>query len=289
MRRRLAGCVLLLVVGGAGRADAASISFAAPGPVWRSFFGRPLAEAGIPDLDAIAAAAASTWEHVLLDTPAPLVVEIGLSRQLPDVTSLAATAGGPVRAFMAFDPGVDWFSDSTPLDDSEFAHPSVTSADLGGGRITTSIEMAGTDGPAASGFDLYSVALHELGHALGMNLRFVAGQGREPLVVADSLPAAGTRLPFIPDGERGAGHLALPGAVMWPWIAPGVRRLLSDADILAVAQAGGYLNVHLNPPPSSMPEPGTVMLVACGLAMLAGRRRRHLGGRRRGRGGVPTS
>jgi hypothetical protein len=102
--------------------------------------------------------------------------------------------------------------------------------------------------------------------------------GDQPIVIEDPLPFAGSAIPYS-DAHLAGGPAGLPLSLMQPFVDRGRRRLPSDADILAVAQAGGFDEVHLNDVAAPVPEPATGVLMVSGLVALSARRwrRRRLG------------
>ncbi len=164
--------------------------------------------------------------------------------------------------------GWSWFLDPTPTDNSEYSTFTPSHTDLGGGTVNTGRVFTGASG-AAGGVDLLSVALHEIGHALGF-ISSAPGYS-SPIKVTDSLPNAGTRIPTTTDG-----HITIRTAVLYSSLTPGTRKLLTGVDILGVAQLAGDSTVDLNPVP--VPLPGGLVLMVSGLVALGARA---VSGRRR--------
>ena len=222
------------------RSEAVSITLTSPGFAWRATFGLPVASATpTSELFRIVDAAADYWSARLLDDRA-ITIQLGFGGSFSS-SVLAATGIGtsPLAVVpMAFRAG-PWFVDPAPDDHSEFDGAAIGFTDLGAGLVNTSVVHSGGTGDAA-GIDLYTVALHEVGHALGF-----------------------------------FDHLSFPAALMDCCYTSGTRTLPSDADILAVAAAGGYTNFVLNDFSSTaVPEPATLALVAGGLTALRRLRRR---------------
>jgi len=143
-------------------------------------------------------------------------------------------------------------------------------------------------GESFSGYDLFSVTLHEMGHAMG----FLEGfELWDPLVSVDAsgnkyfngknaMDVYGGPVPI--DSVLYGGHWldgtksTLPGtgisqmAVYNPLISPGERRYLTDLDLAGLADVGWSVSA------SPVPEPGTLYLLLSGLGIvgLAARRRR---------------
>ncbi|MDB5297128.1 MAG: hypothetical protein JWO31_3111, partial [Phycisphaerales bacterium] len=175
------------------------------------------------------------------------------------------------------DGSTSFFVDPTPYGNTEWSTPNTSSQNLGSGSVNVERRYTGASGTAtAPRVDMLSVAIHEIGHSLGLlstyprfaNARDADGNAADldttgPRVAGSQIPVTG-------------GHLDIATASMAPSVTQGERKLLTAADILLLAEVQAFDNVNLNPQP--VPEPAGA-LGAAALAGLLARRRRLPSGR----------
>jgi len=157
-------------------------------------------------------------------------------------------------------PFFPWFVDPTPSANEEFAP----------GRTEDSwVALPGS--AAAGGYDLLTVAEHELTHALGFSILF-------PLFAAhvqigqDSLryyEGNGISVPLTPAflGTHIEESLFGPD-LMNSVLQPGQRFAPSYYDLAILDDAFGY-GIPLGPPPVTAPEPGTLACLSSIIVLLA--------------------
>ena len=167
------------------------------------------------------------------------------------------------------DASYDWFVDPTPRESSEYLDFSTATRDLGNGDMNIERRWLSPTGDAVGRFDLFNVALHEIGHGLNL-LSSNRNFGRETAFDSDidltgSLPFSGSQIPTTP---RGGGHIDLPETSLSPFISRGQRKMLTEADILASAQVSGFTQLNLNPQLTSNPPQQAVPEGNFGLALL---------------------
>ncbi len=210
--------------------------------------------------------AADWWEAAILDAHTVTIAydwgpQAGGTLAAHSLTTQGGTPNRETAGQIIFDNdgSSNWFLDPTPLQNEEYSTFTPTTQNLGGGVMNVGRVWTGASGNALNNFDLLSTAIHEIGHALGLSSANTAFQ-------AEAGPAG---------AGRDVDVTGLPTTLMWPFATSGGRVYISDADILANCQISQFTNCVLDPQ-LSVPEPGTLGLLAASLGVLgfAARRRR---------------
>ena len=206
--------------------------------------------AGGGSLRRLVEAEADYWESVYSDSHVVTLDYGWFPRDSGATHRLVSEGGTPHREWegtIAFDNdgSTIWFLDPTPWDHGEFGPLTNYSADLGGGTMNIGRQYSGGAGAAAN-FDLFSTAIHEIGHALGLsnaNNAYGAEAADQVINVSQPLPWVGAAIPL----DDGGAHLDLANALLRPSRPYGVRRLASHADILANAQISRFQQINFDP------------------------------------------
>lgn len=210
--------------------------------------------------------AAEMWEDWIEDTHT-LTLTIGWTNtggSTLAVHSLTGEGGTPHRETSGnidFGNQWTWFIDDTPLQDEEFDMASTIWRDVSAGNRTawfngTALNEfeVGRTGNAISGggatgaTDMLSVALHEIGHALGMsaaNNATIAQTNDDDYDFSTTLTRGGALAARVASGSNIA-HLQSNLANMFPSVGQGVRRLPSPTDIFSTASGSLWTNIDLD-------------------------------------------
>jgi hypothetical protein len=147
---------------------------------------------------------------------------------------------------------VSFYLDPTPSENDEYQRFSQESQDLGAGFINVARLYHNPTGNAVGHCDLLSVALHEIGHALGMSLAnatFARDSEDGFLQVVDPNPFAGTAIPLSQNNAGFTSHFD-PMQIAYGSVMSGIcsdeRRMPSALDVIAIAQVAGFQFPNLN-------------------------------------------
>lgn len=201
----------------------------------------------------------------------------------------------PGTAYLSFDNdgSSKFFVDATPQQSSEWSQFSERDLDFNGVSVNSErIHYDASAGSAKDNYDMLTVAIHEMGHALGFLVGFPAYEASDvgsdndiditsgPFMGAEIDVSSGHTNFTITDPVAGISN----PSVMAGSIVPGARKLLTEADIAIVAQFLEFemSTVNFNPQLSAVPEPSSFALLGLGLLYVMRRRRKKPAGGRDG-------
>jgi len=214
----------------------------------------PANSTGGGSLTEIVNAAARIWESAYSD---PLVVRLYYGwAQVGDAGNHTLQQSDffdrEISGMILFDNSgaVQFYLDPTPDSNEEYRRRTEEYQDLGGGPVNVARLFSSPTNEAAGRVDLLSIALHEIGHALGLssaNARFLSQSAGGVLIVSSS---PGTIIPLASNNSGVVPHFD-PQEVLYGSVMSGTngdeRRIPSQLDVLANAQVSGFTIAAMDP------------------------------------------
>jgi hypothetical protein len=245
-------------------------------------------------LNAITPGGSNTWTAISFD-PRNIALDVTVSNLAVAADTILIFAGATNLTGLAVGGpgGYDAFGSSAFLQNLEArgetgATTGPTASDFApwGGSISFDSDRnwyfdadVSTD-EAFSGFDFYSVALHEIAHVLGFGLSASWDAHVNGTLFTGALATAafGGPVPLAGIEHFAHGTMSEVGgrpqeAAMDPDIAAGVRKRMTRLDLAALDDIGWDINYPALPTPMHLPLPAWALaLLAVGIVVGAGRR-----------------
>lgn len=183
--------------------------------------------------------------------------DLGDDGTLGVATTLNTSDGKPTVSRMRFNTNesVSWYLDPTPANHDEYDLIQTTVSDLSSVDLVNSfsgsppplleVGYAGLRTNPQQTNDLYSVVLHEVGHAIGLTGPVIGNSANDGDFDIRTDFIGGAAAGIFVSTEDDIAHLAAPRTSMFPVFVPDIRRLPSATDVFAIASAAGWEEIDL--------------------------------------------